>query len=53
MKAHGYGSLEDFRGKALGYLSRDTVYDDRIRVSSQTDLGRCKYCGRCVEACKD
>ncbi len=53
MKIYGHRRLEDFLGNALHYLSSDVAYDDRLRVVSKTNKGRCKYCSKCVVTCRD
>jgi dihydropyrimidine dehydrogenase (NAD+) subunit PreA len=53
MKQRGYRSIDDFRGNALRYLSKEVPHDERVRVVSVTDASLCKYCEKCVIACRD
>lgn len=48
MKEHGYNSIEEFRGKALPYLTGTSPQDQPTRAFV-TD--KCKGCKMCLESC--
>lgn len=53
LEEHGYVSINDFKGKALQYITHDipdSYPQDRVIF---IDLDQCTMCGLCVTACHD
>ncbi|MEN6369900.1 MAG: 4Fe-4S binding protein [Thermotogota bacterium] len=51
MERHGYGSLEDFRGKLLKDIKSEAQLPQDPPVKAAIDKAKCVGCGKCVDSC--